>query len=77
MLISNHSGVIAKMLKFDDHRLITASDSGNKYITTIQSGLLSYPSMNEDNYIAFGEVTEEYHDEWYGFIEGQGWLSDY
>ena len=36
-----------------------------------------YPSMNEVNYTAFGEVTEEYHDELYGYIDGQGWLSEY
>ena len=29
------------------------------------------------NYIAFGEVTEEYHDELYGYIIDQKWLGDY
>ena len=28
-------------------------------------------------FTAFGEVTEEYHDELYGFIVGQNWLEDY
>lgn len=65
------------MLKFDDLRLIAVNEAGDKYITPIQSGLLVYPSMNEVNYTAFGEVTEEYHDELYGFIDGQGWLADY
>ena len=27
--------------------------------------------------MAFGEITEEYHNELYGFIELQGWLNDY
>ena len=27
--------------------------------------------------MAFGEVAEEYHNELYGFIVLQGWLSDY
>ena len=27
--------------------------------------------------MAFGETTEEYHNELYGFIELQGWLNDY
>ncbi len=77
MILTTHSGVIVKMLKFDDLRLIALNDKGDKYITPIQSGLLVYPSLNEVNYTAFEEVTEEYHDELYGFIESQGWLSDY
>lgn len=44
----------------------------------VNSGrILCYPSMNEVNYTAFGEVTEEYHDELYGFIFSQGWMNDY
>ncbi|WP_196759390.1 hypothetical protein [Moraxella catarrhalis] len=27
--------------------------------------------------MAFDEITEEYHNELYGFIELQGWLNDY
>ena len=34
-------------------------------------------SLNEVNYIAFNEVTEEYHDELYSFIEFQGWKDLY
>lgn len=77
VILTTHSGVIVKMLRFNDLRLIAVNDIGDKYITPIQSGLLVYPSMNEVNYTAFGEVTEEYHDELYGFIESQGWLTDY
>jgi predicted ATP-dependent endonuclease of OLD family len=77
VILTTHSGVIVKMLQFDDLRLIAENDAGDKYVTPIQSGLLVYPSMNEVNYTAFGEVTEEYHDELYGFIDGQGWLADY
>jgi len=29
------------------------------------------------NFLAFHEVTEEYHNELYGFIEAEGWLSTY
>lgn len=75
--MTTHSGVIVKMLRFNDLRLIAVNDIGDKHITPFQSGLLVYPSMNEVNYTAFGEVTEEYHDELYGFIESQGWLTDY
>jgi len=33
--------------------------------------------LNEVNYLAFTEVTEEYHNELYGFIEAEGQLSIY
>lgn len=29
------------------------------------------------NYVAYGEITEEYHNELYGFLEFQQWLNDY
>lgn len=77
VILTTHSGVIVKRLQYDDLRLIDVNEEGNKFVTPIQSGLLVYPSMNEVNYTAFGEVTEEYHDELYGFIDGQGWLADY
>lgn len=77
VILTTHSGVIVKRLQYEDLRLISANEQGDKYITSIQSGLLGYPSMNEINFTAFGEVTEEYHDELYGFISGQGWMQDY
>ena len=46
---------------------------GEKEILGVLPSQLQYPSLNEVNYIAFNEVTEEYHDELYSFIEFQGW----
>ena len=53
------------------------NEEGNKEILGVLPGQLQYPSLNEVNYIAFNEVTEEYHDELYSFIEFQGWKSSY
>lgn len=77
VILTTHSGVVVKMLSFEDLRLIAENDAGNKVVMPIQSCLLLYPSMNEVNYTAFGEVTEEYHDELYGFIKEQGWMEEY
>ena len=77
VVLTTHSGVFVKKLDYRDLRLIAENDFGAKYVTPIQNGLLPYTSMNEVNYTAFGEVTEEYHDELYGFIDKQGWLSDF
>ena len=45
--------------------------------TAVTSGLLGYPSLNEINYTAFGAVTEEYHDELWGYIEEKQLEAEY
>lgn len=57
-------------------RLIT-EEEGQKQIVNVLPGQLQYPSLNEVNYVAFNEVTEEYHDELYSYIEFQGWKNRY
>ena len=39
--------------------------------------IIDYPSLNEMNYLAFGDATEEYHDELYAYIDYQGWENSY
>ena len=75
--MTTHSGVFVKKLDYCDIRIVSENESGEKYVTPIHDGLLPYTSMNEVNYTAFDEVTEEYHDELYGFIYRQGWLHDF
>ena len=38
---------------------------------------MPYPSLNEVNFLAFNEVTEEYHNELYSFVEAEGWLTTF
>ena len=77
VILTTHSGVIVKQLQYNDIRLIGIDENGDRSVSQIQNGLLRYPSLNEVNYTAFGEVTEEYHDELYGFIDREGWMNDY
>ena len=65
-----------KKLDFSNLRLIKKVD-GEKSVESIDSKSLNYPSLNEVNYLAFEEVTEEYHNELYGYIESQGWIEEY
>ena len=63
VVITTHSAALVKELKFEHLRLIT-TDTGTK-AKTVQSVLpsqLPYPSLNEVNYLAFTEITEEYHN---------------
>lgn len=77
VLMTTHSGTIVKGLNFRDLRLISKDDGNNKTINPVIPNELPYPSLNEINFIAFRELTEEYHNELYGYIEAEGLLSEY
>lgn len=78
VLLTTHSAFIVKHLDFTDLRLITQGDGSNqRVIMDVLPSQLKYPSLNEVNFIAFNEATEEYHDELYGFIDFQGWREEY
>lgn len=76
VIMTTHSAHIVKKLDFSNLRLISCNE-GVKQVQTVLPGQLPYPSLNEVNYLAFGEVTEEYHNELYGFIEAEGQLAAY
>jgi len=76
VLLTTHSSVLVKQLDFDHLRLIT-EESGTKNIENVIAGQLPYPSLNEVNFVAFKDVTEEYHNELYGYIDAEGWLPDF
>ena len=76
ILLTTHSPVIVKELDFENLRLIYEDENG-KRILSVEPAVLQYPSLNEVNYAAYGEVTEEYHNELYGFLDFHQWLSDY
>lgn len=76
VILTTHSSTVVKSLAFSDLRLIY-NDSNGKHVESVQKSALSYPSLNEVNYIAFSDVTAEYHNELYGYIEEQGWFSDF
>ena len=76
VIMTTHSSTIVKMLEYGDLRLIKP-ENGKKTIQSIQPHQLPYPSLNEVNYVAFDEVSEEYHNELYGSLEEKGILDAY
>jgi predicted ATP-dependent endonuclease of OLD family len=76
VIITTHSATIVKELNFDNLRLVS-NINGIKSVSKILENNLPYPSLNEVNYIAFDEITEEYHNELYGFIELENQLNNY
>lgn len=77
VIITTHSSIVVKNIGYPNIRLITENETDGKTVQPVQSGLLGYPSMNEINYNSFGEITEEFHNELYAFIDLQGWLNEY
>ena len=75
ILLTTHSPSIVKMLDFEHLQLI--KDGAGKEIINIERSNLPYPSLNEVNYLAFGESDDEYHNELYGFIESEEMLNDF
>lgn len=77
VVITTHSSNIVKKLAFENLRMVSTNENGNMKVENIDPGLLKYPSLNEVNYVAFGDVTEEYHNELYSQIESMDLKADY
>jgi predicted ATP-dependent endonuclease of OLD family len=76
VIITSHSAALVKELQFQHLRLVK-SDSTTKTIENVLPNRLPYPSLNEVNYLAFSEITEEYHNELYGYIELESEMTNY
>ncbi|MDQ5910575.1 MAG: hypothetical protein QG599_2672 [Pseudomonadota bacterium] len=72
VLLTTHSPSIVKLLDFNHLKLIKKADQ--KEVVDVERNELPYPSLNEVNFLAFGESNDEYHNELYGFIESEGLL---
>ena len=76
VIITTHSATIVKELGFNNIRIVRM-DQAQKVVENTLPNQLPYPSLNEVNYLAFSEISVEYHNELYGYIEEQGLLSAY
>ncbi len=75
ILLTTHSPSIVKLLEFDHIKMI--KNEPHKEVVNVQGYQSLYPSLNEVNFLAFGESNDEYHNELYGFIESEELLTDY
>ena len=76
VIITTHSSNILKELSFNQIRLVKDTQAG-KMVESVQISQLPYPSLNEIAFTSFGEVSSEYHNELYGYIEYNGWIQEY
>lgn len=77
VLLTTHSSTVVKGLSFSNLRLVSKNERGHKLIEEIIPNQLPYPSLNEINFIAFRDLTEEYHNELHGYLEAEELWSDY
>jgi predicted ATP-dependent endonuclease of OLD family len=77
VFMTTHSPAIVKLLEFEHLQLVKNSSTYGKEVINVERGNLPYPSLNEVNYLAFGESNDEYHNELYGYIESEQLLNDY
>ena len=54
---------IVKRLEFDNIRLICNNVTSGKDVIKVAQKILPSPSLNEVIYLAFGDISEEYHNE--------------
>lgn len=76
ILLTTHSSTIVKALEFKNLRNIQINKNC-KSIVPVEPMCLPYPSLSEVSHTAFGEISEEYHNELYGYIEENEWLRVY
>jgi AAA15 family ATPase/GTPase len=76
ILITTHSADIVKKLGFSNIRLILNNATGNKEVRMVDEQILPLPSLNEVNYLAFGDINEEFHNELYGYLQSEAISED-
>lgn len=76
IILTTHSPAIVKLLEFEQ-LILLKKENGKVEVLNIEKNELPYPSLNEVNFLAFGEADEEYHNELYGYIESEGKLNEY
>jgi predicted ATP-dependent endonuclease of OLD family len=76
IVLTTHSSILVKKLDFKHLRLIK-DNNGEKTVENVIPNQLPYVSLNEINFIAFADLTEEYHNELYGFLEHEDQLTNF
>lgn len=74
IIITTHNPYLVKQMDYSQLRLVD-ENGGVKTVNPVDTASMPYVSLNEVNYLAFGEASEEYHDELYGHLEYRGDLN--
>jgi predicted ATP-dependent endonuclease of OLD family len=69
ILLTTHSSFVVKQVGFENLRLIENDDKSGKKVNKVFPLILPYPSLSEINFVAFGDYSEGYHNELYGYLQ--------
>ena len=70
VVITTHSGTIVNELDLENVTIIRRENENSIVAEKPRPSVLAIRSMNEINYLAFGDATTEYHNELYSYIYG-------
>jgi hypothetical protein len=71
VIITTHSSDIVKNLNFTNLKMVCRNANDDLEIKSFAANCLPYPSLNEANYNAFGDASEEFHNELYGYLQAK------
>lgn len=71
IILITHSAYMVKQLEFENIKIINDNKSIEEKVLKIDENYLNYPSLNEVNFLAFNEISIEYHNELYGLIQAK------
>lgn len=73
VIITTHSAFVVKQMDLSNIRLVKREENGCS-IEHVSHQLLPNLTLNEVNYTAFGELSIEYHDELFGYLQDKAIL---
>ena len=71
IILTTHSAYMVKQLEFKNIKIINDNKSIEEKILKVDEDCLNYQSLNEVNFLAFNEISIEYHNELYGLIQAR------
>lgn len=76
VILTTHSSHIVRMLDYSNLRLVS-DNAGTKSVNRVNAAILPYPSLNDVNFVAYGDASIEYFNELYGYLESISQLQNF
>ena len=77
IILTTHSSVVVKALAYSSIRVVSESVGDGVQVGSVTGNVLQSSSLSEVSYLAFGDISAEYHDELYDLIELNGWIHEF
>lgn len=77
VFLTTHSPIVVKQISDYSLLRIVLIENDIRKVKKVDDKILTFHSLNEVIYLAFGETSEEYHDELYGYLKENNLFNDY